>query len=141
MTLTYCIDDSPLWIDLIKDVFDENDIRDYRLFTSPNDFIRAMRPDVYVAVIDHTLPRVTGLDMVRAVKNTNKHCQCIIVSATDDLGVIIDYCNEGIFKYVKKDSDAIFRIVNFVKEALTLAADRQKIDAVLRQYSGDNSSI
>lgn len=112
---TYCLDDSELFLDVINEYFKEYGITHYRLFTNYDQFISAVNRDVRICVIDHSLSnRMTGIQAVRHVKQISKGCYFIILSGMDDVDVVIDYLNEGIYKYIRKTPDCLNQLVNHI---------------------------
>lgn len=137
MILTYCVDDQKMWRDLLEDAIKDAGIKDYRVFATAGDVLRNLNEDVYICIIDHRLGEgVTGLDLLRTVTNRLPECLCLILSATDDARVVIEYLNEGAWRWIVKDSETtLTNVTNYLKEALILAEKSKKRSELIKRLT------
>lgn len=123
MILIIAIDDDLVWRELMEQSIIDAGGENYRIYSSPSEFISACNQDVYIALIDHKLGGgIQGIDILRSIKTKSPDCMSIILSATDDAKVVIEYTNEGVYKWVVKNPDtAQENMTNYIKDALILA--------------------
>jgi two-component system, NtrC family, response regulator PilR len=84
---------------------------------------------------DIRLGDITGLDVLRAAKQKNPGTVVIMISAYATTETAVEAMNEGAYDYVPKpfDNDELKQTIANALERRTLAADREKIEAELRE--------
>ncbi|MGI6258065.1 MAG: Na-translocating system protein MpsC family protein [Anaerovoracaceae bacterium] len=75
-------------------------------------------PDIIIA--DLFLPKLSGVDMVRKIREQGHQTPVIIISAVDDSNVILSAVDTGILKYHLKpiDTDELLRELNQLAEKI-----------------------
>lgn len=116
--LTYALDDDHTFLKVLDRTFRNNNIANYRLFSDHIQMLASLHDDVYICIIDHRLKGAYGIDVIRKVKEVNPDCHFIVMSDTDDINAVIEYANEGIYKYINKSDKegAFLKVANWVKE-------------------------
>lgn len=142
--ILFCLDDEKMWRDMFDLTFQKIGLKpeEYRVYDNPINFVNGLNRNVGVAVIDHRLLGISGLEIMHIVKQKVPWCRCIIISATEDIDVAIDYINSGrdcLYGWVKKDSNtALENLENLLKDALPLAKrDRANRD-IVQEYKNGN---
>jgi DNA-binding response OmpR family regulator len=69
-------------------------------------------------VTDIYMPGVTGLELLRRVKEKDPHCQVIVVTASATLDNAVEALNKGAFGYMTKPFDHISVFNNMIARAL-----------------------
>ena len=99
----------------------------------------ARQNDVSVVVTDQRMPRMTGLDLLRAVRAARPDAIGIIVTAFTDVDVLIEAINLGrIYRYVTKpwDSKEMRGILTQAVERFHLGRENQRLGEQLSEYAG-----
>ena len=55
-----------------------------------------------IALIDITMPEMTGVDLLRVIKNTSPNTECVMVTAVDEARVAVDCLQKGAYDYLVK---------------------------------------
>jgi len=95
--------------------------------------------DVAVVVTDQRMPRMTGLELLRAVRDVRPDAIGIIVTAFTDVDVLIESINLGrIYRYVTKpwDSKELRGILIQAVERFHLVRENRRLAEQLSQYAG-----
>jgi Nif-specific regulatory protein len=95
--------------------------------------------DIAVVVTDQRMPRMTGLELLRAVREVRPSAIGIIVTAFTDVDVLIEAINLGrIYRYVTKpwDSKEMRGILTQAVERFHLRAENQRLSERLAEYAG-----
>jgi DNA-binding NtrC family response regulator len=95
--------------------------------------------DVAVVVTDQRMPRMTGLELLRAVRDARPDAIGIIVTAFTDVDVLIESINLGrIYRYVTKpwDSKELRGILIQAVERFHLLRENRRLADQLSQYAG-----
>jgi two-component system response regulator AtoC len=99
----------------------------------------ARTEDIAVVVTDQRMPRMTGLEMLKAMRDLRPDAVGIIVTAFTDVDVLIEAVNLGrIYRYVTKpwDSKELKGILVQAMERFHLFRENQRLVAQLEQYVG-----
>jgi two-component system response regulator AtoC len=58
--------------------------------------------DVDVALIDITMPGMSGIELLELIKTTQPHTECIVLTAVDDIRVAVKCLKKGAYDYLVK---------------------------------------
>jgi two-component system response regulator AtoC len=95
--------------------------------------------DIAVVVTDQRMPRMTGLELLRAVRDLRPDAVGIIITAFTDVDVLIEAINLGrIYRYVTKpwDSKELRGILIQAMERFHLVRENRRLVEQLEQYAG-----
>jgi len=99
--------------------------------------------DVAVIVTDQRMPRMTGLELLKAARELRPDAVGIIVTAFTDVDVLIEAINLGrIYRYVTKpwDSKELRGILTHAIERFALVRENRRLSEQLSEYVGMLSS-
>lgn len=117
--MVFLLDDSHADLEIIEHHLRKNGISDIKSFTKYEPFLNELTRNVIAVLIDHDISSdLNGLDVMKKVVNKNPMCYPIIVSGNDSINVILDYVDNGCFRYVvKSDPKYLEKIVENVRQA------------------------
>ncbi len=68
------------------------------------------QPDV--VTLDYRLPDMSGIEVLRKIRQENDRIQVILISEQDDIEVVVDLLKEGAYDYIVKSNDIKERLHN-----------------------------
>ncbi|HKA90195.1 MAG TPA: sigma-54 dependent transcriptional regulator [Haliangiales bacterium] len=95
--------------------------------------------DVAVIITDQRMPKMSGLELLRAARPVRPDAVGIILTAYTDVDVLIEAINLGhIYRYITKpwDSKEVRGILQQAIERHHLVRENQRMEEQLRQYTG-----
>ncbi len=95
--------------------------------------------DVAVIVTDQRMPRMTGVELLREVRNKTPETVGIILTAFTDVDVLIEAINLGqVYRYITKPWDAkeVRGVLQYALERYHLQAENKRLAAQLSEYTG-----
>jgi serine/threonine-protein kinase len=116
------VDDEERIVTALRSIFRMN----YHVFTATNgaqalEFVTKFRP--HVVVSDQRMPEMTGVELLRQVKEAAPHSVRILLTGYSDLAAIVGSINEGeVFRFVSKPWDNI-ELQKIVGEAAAIAME------------------
>ncbi len=136
------VDDEPDNLDAIR--FNFGKTFKLLLATSGEEALALARDnDVAVIVTDQRMPRMTGLELLKAARDVRPDAVGVIVTAFTDVDVLIESINLGrIYRYVTKpwDSKELRGILTHAIERFALVRENRRLQEQLSQYVGMLSS-
>ena len=95
--------------------------------------------DVAVVVTDQRMPKMTGVELLREVREKHPDAVGIILTAFTDVDVLIEAINLGqVYRYITKPWDAkeVRGVLQYAIERFHLQRENKKLAAQLSEYTG-----
>ncbi|HEY5947353.1 MAG TPA: sigma-54 dependent transcriptional regulator, partial [Kofleriaceae bacterium] len=95
--------------------------------------------DVAVIVTDQRMPKMTGVELLREVRQRQPEAVGIILTAFTDVDVLIEAINLGqVYRYITKPWDAkeVRGVLQYAIERFHLQRENKKLAAQLAEYTG-----
>lgn len=74
-----------------------------------------LKPDV--VTLDHSLPDITGLELLKKIKKEYPNIQVVVLSAQENVATAIDLIQSGAYDYILKDAKSMDKIWHTVHQA------------------------
>ena len=111
------VDDDNVLLSFLKDILEEEGF-DVTTFSNAKEALRTLEANVFsVAIIDINMPGLSGLEVLKELKNNKSQTKVIINTGTKSLEMAKQALNHGAFAYVEKFEDPE-TLLNFVLMAL-----------------------
>ena len=121
------IDDEPGMLGLIERIIAPIGCQ-VALYTSPQEALAGLATEpADVAIVDLRMPEIGGLDVLRAVRDAQPHCQVILMTAHASVDTAIEAVKLGALDYLSKPID-----VARLQQLLTgMVEERARLSAVM----------
>ena len=123
--LIFFVDDEPMFINLLEYTFKCRNGYAVHTFGNGADCLKNMYLNPELVVVDYYLSAndsMTGIDLVKKIKEINPATMLIILSGNDDKDVKNEAKVMGVDKYILKDGYFIDHLVESVSELLPPAS-------------------
>ncbi len=117
----YAIDDDEGTRTSLKGLFKAHEIKNYTIYSNPEDLLEELHKGVQVCIIDYDLknPDYNGVTLMQAILGKNKYCKCIIMSGFEEAKLIKNFLNCGAFRYITKAEEHFSEhLIRYINEAL-----------------------
>lgn len=120
---------------------------DYEIvsFLNGKDCMNHLNDSPDVITLDYRLPDISGLDLLRKIKEENSDIQVVLISEQDDIEVVVDLLREGAYDYIVKSKDIRERLLNTVNNIRKGIGLKKEITflrkEVQKKYDFQNSII
>jgi DNA-binding NarL/FixJ family response regulator len=123
--LIFFVDDEPMFINLLEYTFKCRNGYAIQAFSSGEECIAHMDMNPELVVVDFFLngsdSQMTGLDVVKKIKEINPDTLVVFLSGNDDAAVINEAKAMGVEKYILKDGYFIDNLIECVSEILPVS--------------------
>ncbi len=130
---TFILDDDENVLMLIERGIKKLGVENYKLFTNEEEFISTLTEEVHVCVVDHRLTKVTGLDIIKIIREKTSQSYIIVYSGFKDPKIMIEYINSKIDGWVDKDTPGHFeKLYEMILEGIEIAKKRVDFATFIR---------
>jgi len=119
--LIFFVDDEPMFINLMEYTFKCRTGYAVQTFGSGTDCLKCMNLNPDLVVVDfflNTNDSMTGIDLVKKIRETNPSTILIFLSGNDDVAVINEAKALGVEKYILKDGYFIDNLMECITTLL-----------------------
>ncbi|MEM6378072.1 MAG: response regulator, partial [Bacteroidota bacterium] len=103
----FCIEDDTVFRRAIK-LFLEKEIDcDVTCFSSGEEFFQNLYLNPDIVTVDYNLPGMSGLEIIKQIKNYNQDILAVVVSGQEDVRVAVEAYKSGAKYYVVKDTTVL----------------------------------
>jgi two-component system, NtrC family, response regulator AtoC len=114
-------------------------------FMNGKDCLNHLNDSPDVITLDYRLPDISGLELLRKIKEENSDIQVILISEQDDIAVVVDLLREGAYDYIVKSNDIRERLLNTISNIRKGIGLKKEITSlrkeVQKKYDFQNSII
>ncbi|MCB0733375.1 MAG: sigma-54-dependent Fis family transcriptional regulator [Flavobacteriales bacterium] len=117
MPKIYVVDDNPMYAATVAHAF-KQDLFQVSEFHSGTEYLNQLDSSVDIAILDHHLPDITGLDLLIKSKEINPELSVIILSGQEDISMVSQFYKHGAYCYIVKDDNALPELAHKVRNLL-----------------------
>jgi two-component system response regulator AtoC len=120
---------------------------DYQIvsFLNGKDCLNKLYDQPDVITLDYRLPDISGLELLRKIKQENADIQVVLISEQDDIEVVVELLKEGAYDYIVKSNDIRERLLNTISNIRKGIGLKNEISSlrkeVQKKYDFQNSII
>lgn len=144
-TKIFIAEDDEVYTKLLTYKLSLNPSFEVKSFTTGKALIAALDESPSVITLDHYLPDMTGLELLKTIKKRLPETQVILLSGQEEITVAVDYMQSGAYDYITKDAaslDKLWHIVHQAKDKQVLQAEVAQLrQEVSNKYNFQHSII
>lgn len=111
----FIVEDDRLYGEMLKYHLSLNPDYEIELFKNGGDFLKNLYKNPSVVSLDYSLPDMSGLKIIKRIKEHDPDLPVIIVSGQEDVSTAVSLLKEGAYDYIVKDNDTRDRLWNTLK--------------------------
>jgi DNA-binding NtrC family response regulator len=147
----FVVEDSEWYNRLVVHTLSLNPDYEIKSFFTGKDFLDSLFESPDIVTLDYRLPDMTGLDLLKKIRDENSDIQVILISEQGDIDTVVNLLKLGAYDYITKSDDIKDRLLNTVKnirdgiglkrEISTLRREIQKKYSFRQTILGESHSI
>lgn len=115
----FIIEDNIFYGNLLMSRIEDLGYSDIELFTTGEDCMKDIHKQPEIIFLDHNLPDVKGLNILKEIKSTYPQIQCVMISGQATIGVAINALKYGATDYLLKGKDDdIYKVESVIKDCI-----------------------
>jgi len=114
ITKIFVVEDDPILSRAIQFKLEEEANYEVTMFNSGEEFLRNLDLNPDIVTLDYNLPGVNGLEILKKIVTHNKEIAPIVLSAQEDVDVVVQVYKNGAKDYIVKRENAIFELMNSI---------------------------
>ena len=134
----FIVEDDLLYAKILGHHLAHNPDYEVEVFTNGKDLVNNLYKNPSVISLDYNLPGMSGLEVLKRIKEHNSELPVIVVSGQQDVSTAIELLKKGAYDYVIKDQDTKERLWNLMRNIRENYSLKQKI-TVLEEEIGKKS--
>lgn len=116
-TKIFIVEDDNVYTKLLAYKLRLNPSFEVQTFTTGKSLIAVLDERPSVITLDHFLPDMTGLELLKIIKNRLPETQVILLSGQEDITIAVDYMQLGAYDYITKDAASLDKLWHIVHQA------------------------
>jgi DNA-binding NtrC family response regulator len=147
----FVVEDSEWYNRLLVHTLSLNPDYEIKSFFNGKDFLNSLNESPDIVTLDYRLPDITGLEILKRIREENPDVQVILISEQEDIDTVVNLLKLGAYDYISKSEDIKDRLLNTVrnirngiglkKEISTLRREVQKKYSFRESILGESPAI
>lgn len=129
----FVVEDSEWYNKLLVHTLSSNPDYEIKSFSNGRDFLGCLFELPDIVTLDYRLPDITGLDVLKKIKEENSDIQVIMISEQEDINTVVTLLKMGAYDYITKSDDIRDRLLNTVKNIRDGIGLRREISTLRRE--------
>jgi len=111
----FVVEDNEWYNKLLVYTLSLNPDYEVKSFFNARDFLNCVSESPDVVTLDYRLPDLTGLDVLKRIKQENSDIQVILISEQEDTDMVVTLLKLGAYDYITKSNDIKERLLNTIQ--------------------------
>ena len=141
----FVVEDSEWYNRLLVHTLSLNPDFEIKNFSNGRDFLNSLSESPDMVTLDYRLPDISGLDLLRRIKEENSDIQVVLISEQEDINTVVNLLKLGAYDYITKSDDIKDRLLNTIRNIREGIGLKREISSLRREvqkkYSFSNTII
>ena len=111
----FVVEDSEWYNRLLVHTLSLDPDLEIKSFYNARDFLKCLNESPDIVTLDYRLPDLTGLEVLKRIRQENADIQVILISEQKDIDTVVSLLKLGAYDYIAKSDDIKDRLLNTVK--------------------------
>ena len=116
-TKIFVVEDDALYSRMLRHKLMLDPEFEVEVFRDGKSFLNKISEKPSVITLDHTLPDISGLELLKKIKKEYPSIPVIVLSAQEDVNTALEMLKSGAYDYIIKDTTAMDKLWHIVHQA------------------------
>jgi two-component system, NtrC family, response regulator AtoC len=112
------VEDDAFYAKMIRHRLSMDPDLEVNVYHDAESFLADLSENPQVVTLDHSLPDMSGLELLKKVRREKPNIQFIVLSAQEDITTAVELFQNGVYDYIVKDASAMDKLWHLVHKAL-----------------------
>jgi DNA-binding NtrC family response regulator len=131
----FVVEDDKLYAQVLRHKLSMDPDFEVVVFNDGKSLLSKMHEKPSVVTLDHALPDITGLELLKRIKKEYPSVEVIILSAQEDVGTAIEMIQGGAYDYIIKDAGSLDKLWFKVHQARDKNALKKEMDHLVSEVN------
>jgi DNA-binding NtrC family response regulator len=129
----FVVEDSEWYNRLLVHTLSLNPDNEIKSFFNGKDFLNCLFESPDIVTLDYRLPDLTGLEILKRIREENNDVQVILISEQEDIDTVVSLLKMGAYDYITKSDDIKDRLLNTVRNIRNGIGLKREISTLRRE--------
>jgi two-component system response regulator AtoC len=115
ITKIFVVEDDPIFSKVVKFKLEEEGDYEVTMFTTGEEFLKNLDLNPDIVTLDYNLPGIKGIELLKKIVTYSKDITPIIISAQEEVEVVVQAYKNGARDYVIKKDNSIYELMNSIR--------------------------
>ncbi len=131
------VEDNEMYASMLEHALKEEGYQ-VDVYSEGKSFLESMNNNYSILVLDHSLPDMSGMDVLKYVDKSVANLPVVLISAQEDVSVVVDAYDNGASRYIIKDDHAVLKLKQALKNIAKVIELEDEV-ALLREEVVDRA--
>jgi two-component system response regulator AtoC len=129
----FVVEDNDWYNRLLVHTLSLNPDHEVKSFFNGKDFLNCLHEAPDIVTLDYRLPDITGLELLKRIRQDNNDLQVILISEQEDIDTVVSLLKHGANDYITKSNDIRDRLLNTVQNIRNGIGLKKEISSLRRE--------
>lgn len=131
----FIVEDDLMYAKIVKHKLSNDPDFEVTVFNNGTSLLKSLylKPDVIT--LDHSLPDISGLEILKTIKKDYSSIQVIVISGQDDVQIALEMLKTGAYDYIIKDNNSIDKVWHVVHRALENISLQKEVEQLTTEIA------
>ncbi len=129
----FVVEDNEWYNRLLVHTLSLNPDYEVKSFYNGKDFLNSLHESPDIVTLDYRLPDLTGLEILKRIKDENNEVNVILVSEQKDIDTVVSLLKLGVYDYITKSDDIKERLLLTVQNIRNGIGLKREISTLRRE--------
>ena len=113
----FVVEDDPMYAKMLRHKLSMDPEFEVTVFNDGASFLKNLVENPSVVTLDHSLPDISGLEILKRIRKEFPNINVVVLSAQEDVSTAVEMLRAGAYDYIIKDSGAMDKVWHVVHQA------------------------
>lgn len=129
----FVVEDNEWYNKLLVYTLSLNPDYEVKSFLNARDFLNSLYEAPDIVTLDYRLPDISGLEVLKRIRQENNDIQVILVSEQEDIDMVVTLLKLGAYDYITKSADIKDRLLNTIQNLRKDIGLKQEISTLRKE--------